>query len=113
MSLTQAFHVFAGVSENGINTFLQALFTRRPHYLNYGSPSLVRPAQSTRPRWPQFPFRGYRGNSYAVSFRFPDSTYSLQMRVTDAYPPGRESIRLAYQSEPDCGLFYVEFKAGE
>jgi hypothetical protein len=41
MSLTQAVHVFASVLENGIDTFLQALFTRRPHYLNYGPPSFV------------------------------------------------------------------------
>ena len=38
MSLPQTRRVFAGVAESGINTFFKALFTIRPHYLNYGSP---------------------------------------------------------------------------
>ena len=41
MSLTQTNHVFASVGQAGINTFLKAVFTARPHYLNYGSPVFV------------------------------------------------------------------------
>lgn len=41
MSLTQTNHVFAGVHENGINTFLKALLSARPHYLHYGTPQFV------------------------------------------------------------------------
>jgi hypothetical protein len=37
MSLTEINHIFAGVDQPGINTFLRAVFAARPHYLNYGS----------------------------------------------------------------------------
>jgi hypothetical protein len=88
MSLTQAFHVFAGVSENGINTFLQALFTRRPHYLNYGSPSLVATSTINATSMAAISFPGIPGefNTRSRSV-FPDSTYSLQMRVADRLSP--------------------------
>jgi hypothetical protein len=41
MSLTQNHYVFAGLEESGVNTFLKALFTARPHYLRYGSSAFV------------------------------------------------------------------------
>lgn len=41
MSHTLTHHAFAGLSEEGINDFIEAFFTARPHYLDYGSPPLV------------------------------------------------------------------------
>lgn len=40
MSLSQINHVLAGL-QHGINTFLKAVFTARPHYLIYGSSAFV------------------------------------------------------------------------
>jgi hypothetical protein len=37
LSHTQTHHAFASLSEEGINDFVEAFFTARPHYLNYGS----------------------------------------------------------------------------
>jgi hypothetical protein len=38
MSLTQTHHLFGGISETGIDHFLDVFFTARPHLLAYGSP---------------------------------------------------------------------------
>jgi len=79
MSLTQTHHVFAGVAQSGINTFLKALFTTRPHYLNYGSPSFVPANTVDATTMPAIPFPGVPGGiQYAVSFSIP---------VVDLFPP--------------------------
>ena len=79
MSLTQTHHVFAGVAESGINTFLKALFTTRPHYLNYGSPSFVPANTVDATTMSAIPFPGVPGGiQYAVSFSIP---------VVDLFPP--------------------------
>jgi hypothetical protein len=79
MSLTQSHHVFAGVAESGINTFLKALFTARPHYLNYGSPSFVSSNTVNATTMSAIPFPGVPGGiQYAVSFSIP---------VVDLVPP--------------------------
>lgn len=79
MSLTQTHHVFAGVAESGINTFLQALFTARPHYLNYGSPTFVPTSTVDATSISAIPFPGVPGGiQYAVSFSIP---------VVDLFPP--------------------------
>jgi hypothetical protein len=41
MSLTQTHHLFGGISETGINNFLDVFFTARPHLLAYGTPSFA------------------------------------------------------------------------
>ena len=41
MSHTLTHHAFASLSEEGINDFIEAFFTARPHYLDYGSPPFV------------------------------------------------------------------------
>jgi hypothetical protein len=84
MSLTQAFHVFAGVSQNGINTFLQSLFSTRPHYLNYGSPSFVAASTVNATTMPAISFPGVpSGIQYAVSFSIP---------TIDLFPPDAGSL---------------------
>jgi hypothetical protein len=79
MSFTQTFHVFAGVAQSGINTFLRALFTTRPHYLNYGSPTFVPANTVNATTMPAISFPGVPGGiQYAVSFSIP---------TIDLFPP--------------------------
>ncbi len=83
MSLTQTHHVFAGVAESGINTFLTAFFKTRPHYLNYGSAPFVAASSVSATNVATVPFPGLPGGlPYAVSFSIP---------VVDLYPPNAGS----------------------
>jgi hypothetical protein len=84
MSLTQTHHVFAGVAESGINTFLKALFTARPRYLNYGSPLFVPASTVNATNIAAIPFPGVPGGiQYAVSFSIP---------VVDLFPPNAGTL---------------------
>src|SRR5438105_4353730 len=84
MSLTLNHHVFAGVEESGINTFLKALFTARPHYLNYGSSSFVPTSTVNATNMSPILFPGVPGGvQYAVSFSIP---------FIDLYPTDTGSI---------------------
>jgi hypothetical protein len=83
MSLTQTHHVFVGVEESGINTFLTALFTARPHYLHYGSSAFVPTSTANATNIPAIPFPGVPGGiQYAVGFTIP---------VIDLFPPNAGS----------------------
>ncbi len=93
MSLTQNFHVFAGVAESGINTFLKDLFTTRPHYLNYGSPAFVPTSTVNATSVSAIAFPGVpTGIQFAVSFSIP---------TIDLYPPdaGNPSPLLPAQNQ--------------
>ena len=79
MSLTQNFHVFAGVAQSGINTLLKDLFTTRPHYLNYGSPAFVPTTTVSATSVAAIAFPGVpTGIQFAVSFSIP---------TIDLFPP--------------------------
>ncbi len=79
MSLTKSHHVFAGVAESGINTFLKALFTTRPHYLRYGSPQFVPTSTVNATSVAAISFPGVPGGiQYTVAFSLP---------VIDLFPP--------------------------
>jgi len=83
LSLTQTHHVFAGVSEEAINTFLKALFTVRPHYINYGSSAFVPATTVAATNIDPLPFPGVPGGvQWAISFTIP---------VLDLYPPNSKS----------------------
>ena len=83
MSLTQTHHVFAAVEESGINTFLKALFTARPHYLHYGSSAFVPASTAAATNMPPIAFPGVPGGiQYAVFFSIP---------VIDLFPPNAGS----------------------
>jgi hypothetical protein len=83
MSLTQTHHVFVGVEESGINTFLTALFTARPHYLHYGSSAFVPVSTVNATNMSTIPFPGVPGGiQYAVDFTIP---------VIDLFPPNAGS----------------------
>ena len=79
MSLTQAHHVFAGVSEGAINTLLKALCTVRGHYINYGSSSFVPATTAAATNMGPIPFPGVPGGiQWAVSLSIP---------ILDLFPP--------------------------
>ena len=79
MSLTQANHVFAGVQEHAINTFLQAFLTARPHYINYGTSNFVPVTTTAATNVPSINFPGIPGGiQYMVNFSIP---------VVDLFPP--------------------------
>jgi len=79
VSLTQINHVFVGVQEKCINTFLRALFTARPHYLRYGSSIFVPVSTAAATSMPPIPFPGVPGGiQYAIGFDIP---------LVDLFPP--------------------------
>lgn len=72
MSFTQTHHVFAGVSETGMNTFIKAVCTARGHYLNYGSSSFVPSTTAAATNMAPIPFPGVPGGiQWAVSLSIP------------------------------------------
>ncbi len=79
MSFTQTHHVFAGVQEQAVNTLLHAVFTARPHYLNYGSTPFVPVSTVDATNMSTIPFPGVPGGiPYAVRFEIPH---------VDLFPP--------------------------
>lgn len=83
MSFTQTHHVFAGVQESGINTIFHAVFTARPHYLNYGSTPFVPASTVLATNVSTIAFPGIPGGiPYAVSFDIP---------TVDLFPPNGPS----------------------
>jgi hypothetical protein len=96
MSLTQGFHVFAGVAQSGINTFLRALFTARPHYLNYGSSTFVPANTVNATNMPPIPFPGIPGGiQYAVSFSIPEiDLFPPDAGSFSPLPPGKNQFSL-------------------
>jgi hypothetical protein len=72
MSLTEAEHVFAGMHEDAANDFLNAFFTTRPRYLNYGSPFFVPMMTVDATQIGAIPFPGIpTGIQWAISFEIP------------------------------------------
>jgi hypothetical protein len=72
MSLTQAHHIFAGVSETGINSFIKAICSARGHYINYGSASFVPVTTAGATNMASIPFPGVPGGiQWAVSLSIP------------------------------------------
>jgi hypothetical protein len=83
LSLTQANHVFAGVHEHAINTFLQAFLTARPHYINYGTSAFVPATTALATNVASINFPGIPGGiQYMVQFSIP---------VVDLFPPNGAS----------------------
>jgi hypothetical protein len=79
MSLTGAFHVFAGIDERGTNRALQAFFGARPHYLHYGSTPFVGASSVSVTQVPAIAFPGIPGGiPYAIDLTVP---------VVDLFPP--------------------------
>ena len=101
MSLTEAEHVFAGLNEDAANDFLNALFTTRPRYLNYGSPFFVPMTTVDATQTGAIPFPGIpTGIQWAISFEIP---------VIDFHPDS--SGGLPPPLVLDNGMFSVNTKA--
>jgi hypothetical protein len=72
MSLTQTEHVYAGLEEGALNDVLTAIFSTRPHYLNYGSPPFVSVSTASETRMDPIAFPGVAGGiPWSVSFDLP------------------------------------------
>jgi hypothetical protein len=79
MSLTNAFHVFASIDEQGTNRALQAFFGARPHYLHYGSVPFVSASSASVTQVSTIAFPGIPGGiPYAIDLTVP---------VVDLFPP--------------------------
>jgi hypothetical protein len=79
MSLTGAYHVFAGIDQQGTNKALQAFFGARPHYLHYGSVPFVAASSVSVTQVPPIAFPGVPGGiPYAIDLTVP---------AVDLYPP--------------------------
>jgi hypothetical protein len=86
VSLTQTNHVFASVTEQGLNTLLHATFTARPRYLNYGSSLFVKTTSVLATNMQPIPFPGVPGGiQWAVRFTIP---------TIDLFPPDAKSSTL-------------------
>jgi hypothetical protein len=79
MSLTGAYHIFAGLDQQGTNKALQAFFGVRPHYLHYGSVPFVAASSVSVTQVPPIAFPGVPGGiPYAIDLTVP---------AVDLYPP--------------------------
>lgn len=90
MSLTQAQFVFGSVHETGINDLLNAFFTTRPRYLNYGSSPLLFPPGTPFISVPPISFPGIpAGIDFGVSFKIPTVDINPDSSGgTSPLPPG-------------------------
>jgi hypothetical protein len=99
VSFTKADHVFAGVHETGINTFLTAFFKARPHYLNYGTSSFVPATTAAATNVAAIAFPGIPGGiQYALRLTIP---------TVDLFPPDPGGAPLV----PGKGQFTVHARA--
>ncbi|MFZ3201986.1 MAG: hypothetical protein WA175_12650 [Candidatus Acidiferrales bacterium] len=93
MSLTGTHHVFASISENGVNIFLKAFFTARPRFRRFGSPHFVPATTPAATEIPAITFPGIGGGiQYEVIFGIP---------VTDLFPPDPVSPTPPLVPSPD------------
>ena len=89
MSLTQADHVFLGVHEKGVNEFLVALCTARPHLLSYASDPFVGATSVAVTHMAAIPFPGVPGGlGWAVSFSIPEVDFFPQTLPLPPQLPG-------------------------
>ena len=92
MSFTQTNHVFASVDDQGLNTILRAVFTTRPHYLNYGSAPFVPVTTVNATNMQTIPFPGVPGGiPYQVEFTIP---------TIDLFPPDPAPSPLPPRPQP-------------
>jgi hypothetical protein len=108
VSLTQGEHVFAGVHENGINDFLQAFFTARPRYLNYGTALFVPATTAGATNVPTIAFPGVPGGlQYLVTIGIPFiDLHPNSLGGADPIPPnnpGQFTMRTKVRLTVGCG----------
>jgi hypothetical protein len=94
MSLTQTHHLFGGISESGIDHFLDVFFTARPHLLAYGTPyyasnqNLVTLVDTSS--LPLF----LSGLECLIKLDIPKVDISPPNSVTELLPPGSNQLTI-------------------
>jgi hypothetical protein len=106
VSFTEVEQIFAGVNESGLNDFLTAFFSARPHYLNYGSVPFVPATTATVTQVDTISFPGVSGGiPYIISFSIPKiDLYPDSSGGTAPVPinPGQLSIRTTVRLIVGC-----------
>ena len=76
MGLTQGHHLYAALSDNGIQKFLHSVFVARPHYFNYATSGMGggSPDISPLPLMP-VPGSGVAGLDYSLRFTEPSINF--------------------------------------
>lgn len=107
MSLTEADTVYGAIREEALNDLMTAVFTTRPHYLNYGSPPFVNADSAAATRIEPLPFPGSGGIPWAVSFAIPhldlhpDTAGSLPPQLV--LGPGQFALTTTVTLAISCG----------
>ena len=112
MSLTQANHVFAGVNETGINTFLTAFLTARPHYINYGTSAFVPVTTAAATNVAPISFPGIPGGiQYLVQLSIP-VVDCFRPNGPSPLPPGPDELNLHVNAKITVGCMTWNIKGG-
>jgi hypothetical protein len=114
VSFTQSDHVFAGVHEHGINTFVVAFFTARPRYLTYATPSLAPPAPAQFISVSAIPFPGIPGGiQYRARFDVPWVDLFPPDSSTEPLPPGAGELSVRTKVTLTVGCYQYVGKGND
>lgn len=105
MSLTGTHHIFGGISETGIDHFLDVFFTARPHLLAYGTPHFANnPNQITLIDTSSLPSY-LQGLQVRISFTIPTVDITPPNSAAELLPPGADQFTVFTTAQIDflCG----------
>ena len=105
MSLTGTHHIFGGISETGIDNFLDVFFTARPHLLAYGTPFFAGdPSQVTLIDTSSLPVF-LAGLQALISFSIPQVDITPPNAPGELLPPGADEFTISTEVTIDflCG----------
>ena len=105
MSLTGTHHIFGGISETGIDHFLNVFFTARPHLLAYGTPFFAgNPQQVTRIDTSSLP-SFLSGLQCLIAFAIPQVDITPPSIAGELLPPGADEFTISTEVVIDflCG----------
>lgn len=99
MSLTHTRHLFGGISETGIDHFLDVFFTARPHLLAYGTPFYAtNPTQVTLVDTSSLP-SFLSGIQFLIRFSTPTVDITPADSSTELLPPGTDQFTVFIEVE--------------
>jgi hypothetical protein len=94
MSLTGTHHIFGGISETGLNNFLNVFFTARPHLLAYGSAYYAGdPTQVTLIDLSSLPF-ALSGLQFLLQLQIPSVDITPANSAGELLPPGPDQFTI-------------------
>lgn len=107
MSLTKSHEVFGSIHETGINDILNAFFSTRPRYLNYGSSAYVPSTTVNSTQMSPIPFPGVPGGGIDWAIRFSTPRVDLFDQDQNLPPelnlnPGQLAVHTAAEICIDC-----------